>query len=147
MPLTAAAQSKEVVFLGFGGTHEKNLKERAIPAFEKKYGVKVIYVSGTMAANFARAQAQKGRPEADVLWNNDIIHVIGKKMGLFEKLDPARVPSLKDVYDVAMAGDDELFGNGGNDTLDPGAEFYDLRAFELGYRHDRPSGDVTRWRG
>jgi putative spermidine/putrescine transport system substrate-binding protein len=101
LPLSASAQSKEVVFLGFGGTHEKNLKERAIPAFERKHGVKVIYVSGTMAANFARAQAQKGRPEADVLWNNDIVHVIGKKMGLFEKLDPQRVPSLKDVQDVA----------------------------------------------
>ena len=48
-------------------------------------------MAGTMAANFARAQAQKGRPDADVLWNNDPIHLIGKKMGLYDKLDPGRV--------------------------------------------------------
>ena len=75
----APAQPKEVVFLGFGGTHEKNLREHAIPAFEKQSGIKVIYVAGTMAANFARAQAQKGRPDADVLWNNDLIHLKGNR--------------------------------------------------------------------
>ena len=51
-----------------------------------------------MAANFARAQAPKGRPDADVLWNNDLIHLIGKKMGLYDKLDPGRVADLRDVY-------------------------------------------------
>ena len=55
-------------------------------------------MAGTMAANFARAQAQKGRPDADVLWNNDLIHLIGKKMGLYDKLDPGRVGNLRDVY-------------------------------------------------
>ena len=29
--VAALAQPKEVVFLGFGGTHEKNLREHAIP--------------------------------------------------------------------------------------------------------------------
>ena len=58
-----------------------------------------------MAANFARAQAQKGRPDADVLWNNDLIHLVGKKMGLYDKLDPARVGNLRDVYDVARDKD------------------------------------------
>ena len=95
------AQTREVVFLGFGGTHERNMKDRVLPPFERKHNVKVVYVTGTMAANFARVQAQKGRPEADVLWNNDLVHVVGKRMGLFEKLDPARVTNLKDVYDVA----------------------------------------------
>ena len=99
------AASREVVFLGFGGTHEKNMKERVLPAFEQKHDARVIYVTGTMAANFARVQAQKGRPEADVLWNNDLVHVTGKRMGLFEKLDAQRVTSLKDVYGVARDTD------------------------------------------
>jgi putative spermidine/putrescine transport system substrate-binding protein len=99
------AASREVVFLGFGGTHEKNMKERVLPAFERKHDARVIYVTGTMAANFARVQAQKGRPEADVLWNNDLVHVTGKRMGLFEKLDAQRVTNLKDVYDVARDTD------------------------------------------
>jgi spermidine/putrescine-binding protein len=37
----APAQPKEVVFLGFGGTHEKNLREHAIPAFEKQSGIPI----------------------------------------------------------------------------------------------------------
>ena len=80
----APAQQREVVFLGFGGTHEKSMKERLLPAFERAHGVQVVYVTGTMASNFARVQAQKSRPEADVLWNNDLIHVTGKRMGLYE---------------------------------------------------------------
>jgi len=51
------------------------------------------------------AQARKGRPDADVLWNKDLIHVVGKKMGLYDKLDPARVSNLRDVYDVARDKD------------------------------------------
>lgn len=99
------AQSRDVVFLGFGGTHEKNMKERVLPGFEQKFGARVVYVPGTMAANFARVQAQKGRPEADVLWDNDLTHVIGKKMGLYERLDLRRVTALKDVYDIAKDAD------------------------------------------
>lgn len=92
---------KEVVFLGFGGTHEKNMKERVLPPFERKFGVKVVYVTGTMAANFARAQAWKGRPEGDVIWTNDLTHVTGKKLGLYEKLDLRRITALRDVYEAA----------------------------------------------
>jgi putative spermidine/putrescine transport system substrate-binding protein len=98
----ARSQSaREVVFLGFGGTHEKNMRERVLPPFERKHGVKVVYVAGTMAANFARVQAQKSRPEADVIWDNDLTHVTGKKLGLFERLDPRRATNLTDVYDVS----------------------------------------------
>ncbi|MBI4246197.1 MAG: ABC transporter substrate-binding protein [Candidatus Rokubacteria bacterium] len=102
-PAVAGAHhgAREVIFLGFGGTHEKNMKERVIPPFERATGIKVLYVTGTTASNFARVQAQKARPEADVLWNNDLIHVIGKKQGLFAALDRERVANLKDVYDLA----------------------------------------------
>jgi putative spermidine/putrescine transport system substrate-binding protein len=93
------------VFVGFGGTHERNMKERVLPAFERKHGVRVIYVPGTTASNFARIQSQRARPEADVLWNNDVIHISGKRMGLFERLDPQRVVNLGDVYDAARDPD------------------------------------------
>ena len=104
-PAAPIAQTREVVFLGFGGTHEKNMRERVLPPFEKKSGITVVYVVGTTASNFARVQAQKARPEADVLWNNDLIHVAGKAMGLFERLDPGRIGNLKDVHDIARDPD------------------------------------------
>jgi putative spermidine/putrescine transport system substrate-binding protein len=101
---TAAAQPKaggEVIFYGFGGTHEKNMRERVLPAFEARHGVKVVYVTGTATSNFAKVRAQKGRPEGDVLWTNDVLHVVGKRLGLYDKLDPQRASNLKDVLDIA----------------------------------------------
>ena len=53
----APAQPKEVVFLGFGGTHEKNLREHAIPAFEKQSGIKVIYVAVYLSRATGRRRA------------------------------------------------------------------------------------------
>jgi putative spermidine/putrescine transport system substrate-binding protein len=100
-PGSVPADQKELVFYGFGGSHEKNMRERVIPPFEKKYGVKVTYVSGTSNSNFARVRAQKSRAEGDVLWTNDVLHVVGKRLGLFEKLDPQRVATLKDVLPFA----------------------------------------------
>ena len=64
-----------MIFYGFGGTHEKNMRARVIPPFEKKHGVKVTYVTGTSHSNFAKVRAQKDRPEGDVLWTNDVLHV------------------------------------------------------------------------
>jgi ABC-type glycerol-3-phosphate transport system substrate-binding protein len=65
-PLSTLAADREVVVLDFGGTHERNMERTVIPDFERKTGLEVVYVSGTMAANFARVQAQRGRPEAEV---------------------------------------------------------------------------------
>lgn len=100
-PGSVPAGQKEVIFYGFGGTHEKNLRTRIIPAFEQKYGVKVVYVTGTANSNFAKVRAQKDRPEGDVLWTNDVLHVVGKRLGLFDRLDPQRTANLKDVVDIA----------------------------------------------
>jgi hypothetical protein len=101
----AFAEQQEVVFVGFGGSHEKNMRERVLPPFERRSGVKVLYVPGTTASNFARVQSQRARPDADVLWNNDLVHVAGKSMGLFDKLDPRQVPNLAQIYDVARDPD------------------------------------------
>jgi putative spermidine/putrescine transport system substrate-binding protein len=104
-PRSVPSQQKEVIFYGFGGTHEKNMRTRVIPPFEKKHGVKVTYVTGTSNSNFAKVRAQKDRPEGDVLWTNDVLHVVGKRLGLFEKIDPARMTNLKDLHDIAKDAD------------------------------------------
>jgi putative spermidine/putrescine transport system substrate-binding protein len=100
-PGSVPAAQKEVVFYGFGGTHEKNMRAQIIPAFEKKYGVKVVYVTGTANSNFAKVRAQKDRPEGDVLWSNDVLHVVGKRLGLYEKIDAQRLTNGKDLLDIA----------------------------------------------
>jgi putative spermidine/putrescine transport system substrate-binding protein len=101
----AAAEEKELVFAGFGGSLQKALQSTVIPAFEKKYGIRVIYVTGTSNQILAKVKTQKNRPQIDVIWANDTTHYQGKAEGLFAKLDPAKVPHLEQLYDFAKDPD------------------------------------------
>jgi putative spermidine/putrescine transport system substrate-binding protein len=102
----ASAADKELVFSGFGGSLQKALQATVIPAFEKKYDAKVIYVTGTSNQILAKVRAQKSSPQIDVIWANDTTHFQGKSEKLFAKLDPAKVPNLKNVYSFARDPDD-----------------------------------------
>jgi len=100
-----AADEKELVFAGFGGSLQKSLQATVIPAFEKKYGAKVVYVTGTSNQILAKVKAQKNSPQIDVIWANDTTHYQGKAEKLYAKLDPAKVRNLSDVYDFAKDPD------------------------------------------
>lgn len=100
-----AADEKELVFAGFGGSLQKGLQATVIPAFEKKYGVKVVYVTGTSNQILAKVKVQQKSPQIDVIWANDTTHYQGKAEGLYAKLDPAKIPHLADVYDFAKDRD------------------------------------------
>lgn len=111
LPLSAmaisdpAAAENELVFSGFGGSLQKALQATVIPAFEKKYNVKVIYVTGTSNQILAKVRAQKAKPQIDVIWANDTTHYQGKAEKLFAKLDPAQVTNLSQLYDFAKDPD------------------------------------------
>lgn len=96
---------KEVVFAGAGGTFETNFRTKIFPKFEQKTGIKVIYATGTTTGNFAKVQAQRARPEIDVIWTNDVTHGMGKQTGLYASLDPKRVTNLEYVYPFARDPD------------------------------------------
>ena len=100
-----AADEKELVFAGFGGSLQKSLQATVIPAFEKKYGVKVVYVTGTSNQILAKVKAQKSSPQIDVIWANDTTHYQGKAEKLYAKLDPAKVTNLSQLYDFAKDHD------------------------------------------
>lgn len=102
---SAMAQPKELVFSGFGGSMQKALQSTVIPAFEKQFDAKVIYVSGTSNQILAKVRAQKKHPQIDVIWANDTTHFQGKQEGLYEKLDPKIVTHLPDLYDFARDPD------------------------------------------
>ncbi|MCO5089586.1 ABC transporter substrate-binding protein [Bosea sp. (in: a-proteobacteria)] len=113
MPVRALAQTaaqlqaaeKEVVLAGYGGTIEQFMRDKLIPDFEKKTGIKVTYVVGTAFTNYAKVNASRNNPDIDIYWSNELTHVAGKQQGLYEKLDPAVLTNLADVYDVAKDPD------------------------------------------
>jgi putative spermidine/putrescine transport system substrate-binding protein len=107
-PVAAWSQSKEgneVVLAAYGGTLEKFLRDRLMPDFEKKTGLKINLVVGTAFTNYAKVNASRSHPDIDVYWSNELTHVAGKQQGLYAKLDPAVVTNLPDVLDIAKDPD------------------------------------------
>lgn len=102
---TVFAQDKELVFAGFGGSLQKAMQATIIPKFEKKYGVRVVYVTGTSNQIIAKVRGQQAHQTIDVIWANDTTHVQGKADKLFAKLDPKKVPNLDKIYDLARDPD------------------------------------------
>jgi putative spermidine/putrescine transport system substrate-binding protein len=67
----AFAQQPTLYLGSYGGSTEKAFKEKIIPAFEAKSGVKVVYVAGNSTDTLAKLQAQKGKQELDLVLLDD----------------------------------------------------------------------------
>jgi len=94
----AFAQSNEVTVTLPGGTLEKVLRKSWVEPFEKKYNAKVIVTTGLTMENLAKLRAQKGNPQVDVIGFDPPGAIPAANEGLLEKLDPGRIPNLKDQY-------------------------------------------------
>lgn len=68
---TASAAENELVVAGYGGSFETIFKQRLGPAFEKRFNVKINFVSGNSTETLARVQAQKDNPQIDVTFVDD----------------------------------------------------------------------------
>lgn len=96
--LTAlSSQAAETLYVGgFGGSTEKDFKEKIIPAFEAKTGAKVVYVPGNSTDTLAKLQAQKGKQELSVALIDDgpMYQAVGQ--GLCAKVEESG--SIKELY-------------------------------------------------
>lgn len=97
----AAGAETELVYAGYGGTLAQALKSTVIAAFEKQYGVKVVFLTGETVNMIARIKAQAAHPQIDVVAGTDASHAIGVREGLFAKLDPKDFPVFGDLYPFA----------------------------------------------
>lgn len=95
----AAAAQQPTLYLGsYGGSTEKLFKEKIIPAFEAKHGVKVVYVTGNSTDTLAKLQAQKGRQELDVVLLDDGPMQQAVQFGF---CDPVRPDTYAPLYPLA----------------------------------------------
>ena len=67
------------------------------PMFEKKFGTKVTFTVDTSGPALAKVRAEGSSPKTCVLWTIPTIQTEGERLGLYEKLDYAKIPNLKDV--------------------------------------------------
>ncbi len=100
---TTAAQTTLYVG-GSGGSTETLMKEKIIPPFEAKTGVKVVYIPGNSTDILAKVQAQKGKQEMSLAIIDDgpMYQAVGQ--GLCAPVEKAG--TINDLYDGArMVGD------------------------------------------
>ncbi len=84
---------------------QEYIEGNILPDFEKQYNVKVSYLPGVSLATISKLQAQKDAPQIDVACLDDGPREQAKAMGLLQATDPAKMPNLADVYDVAKMPD------------------------------------------
>ncbi|WP_442901729.1 ABC transporter substrate-binding protein [Geobacillus sp. BK01] len=101
---------KTLVLAAYGGSYEKKMKETIIPKFEKEFGVKVKYITGSSIDTLSKLQAQKDNPQIDVAFLDDGPQAQAKAFGLLAPLDEKIVTNLNNVYDIAK--DKENIGVG-----------------------------------
>lgn len=84
---------------------QEYIEGNILPDFEKQHNVKVSYLPGVSLATISKLQAQKDNPQIDVACLDDGPREQAKAMGLLQATDPARMPNLAKVYDVAKMPD------------------------------------------
>lgn len=106
--LPAAAQ--EVVVGIFGGTFADNSRACHAAPFEKASGARVRHVLGSSVDNVAKLRATKGSPDLDVAFIDLAIAVQAKNEGLLDRIDPANVKNMADLYASAVDADRRYLG-------------------------------------
>jgi len=107
--LSAQAQdtsvSGTVTLAAYSGIFQDNYQKAVVEPFMKKFpNVKVTYYPFPNSAQMLGAlRAQKGSPQIDVALLDVSIAKVGTDEDLFAALDPAAVPSIADLYDLATA--------------------------------------------
>lgn len=101
----AAAADDELVVTMFGGAMEQGWRRTVIEPFEKQFKVRVTVASGTTLVTLAKMRAEKGNPQMDVVVMDSPGAVPAAAEGLWEKLDPARIPVMKELPDWAIDKD------------------------------------------
>src|SRR5262245_33045865 len=106
-----SAHAAETMYVaGFGGSVETAFREKIIPPFEAKTGLKVVYVPGNSTDTLAKLQAQKGKQEISVAIIDDGPMSQAIEAGLCAKLEGG--PNSKSVYPNARVTGNYAIGLG-----------------------------------
>ncbi|WP_345816647.1 ABC transporter substrate-binding protein (plasmid) [Paraburkholderia sp. PREW-6R] len=107
---SAHAADTTMYVAGFGGDVEKAFREKIVPPFEAKTGVKVVYVPANSTDTLAKLQAQKGRQSISVAIIDDAPMSLAIQAGLCAKVEDG--PNSKNVYPSAKRANGEAIGLG-----------------------------------
>ena len=91
-PSVLRAQAKEIV-VGAASSQRTWSEEIMIPAFEKKYGVKVLFEGTRSLVNLEKMQKNKGQQYLSVVQMDDPVMIIAVREGLLDPITAAKIPN------------------------------------------------------
>jgi putative spermidine/putrescine transport system substrate-binding protein len=97
----ALAQDKLTVSI-WGGNWRDGAKEAIATEFTKRTGIKVDFITGGTMDRLTKAKVAAGNPEADVTLTTSHVAYLYVADSLFQKLDLAKIPNLRDAYPTAV---------------------------------------------
>ncbi|GAA0936149.1 ABC transporter substrate-binding protein [Nonomuraea longicatena] len=77
------------------------VEEAVVTPFERQTGIDVVLETGGNADRLSKLRANRTAPTVDVVLMSDLYAAMGEKEGLFDTLDPARLPNLADAHAFA----------------------------------------------
>lgn len=86
---TARAQSRELVFVGFGGAYQEGQAKALFAPFERETGIKIVQTTGVELARL-KAQVTSKNVEWDLISLPDRLRYTAVGEGLLEKIDYSR---------------------------------------------------------
>ena len=93
-----------VVVAGSGGGLGEAYRA-AFATFTDKTGVDIQWIDGLATDHLGRLSAQKNNPEVDLFQGELVSHYAGAGQGLWQPLDPERVPNVEFLPDEAKLDD------------------------------------------
>jgi putative spermidine/putrescine transport system substrate-binding protein len=93
---------EELVVTMYGGPMEEGWRRNVVDPFVKQFDADVTIATGLSLENLAKMRAQRQNPELDVVAMDTVAAVPAAREGLYEQLDPNRIPVLNDLYDWAI---------------------------------------------
>ena len=131
-----AARAESLVVAGWVGPYETALRKEFFPAFEKKYGAKIEYLSASSFVNYGRIKAERNNPQVDVVLIDDMILDQARKDDLLAPLDTKIVTHLDDMSKDARFKDNMGIGIGYNVV----SMYYNAKIFQ-----DKGFAAPTSW--
>jgi putative spermidine/putrescine transport system substrate-binding protein len=104
----AAAQEKKTLTVSMWGFNGDKLEAFLFKPFKEKYGVDIVLETGNAADRLNKVKIRGGG--VDLIYLSDVFSEVGLQDKLFETIDPAKVPNLKEIYPIAKAPQGEGFG-------------------------------------
>ncbi|GAA2431525.1 ABC transporter substrate-binding protein [Actinomadura vinacea] len=99
---SAGSDPKKLTVSTFGFGADR-FQKTVVEPFEKQTGIDVVVETGANADRLTKLRINRANPAADVVMITDLYAAIGQKQGLFDKVDPAKVPNLAKLYDFAKS--------------------------------------------